>query len=208
MIFHKPFALLFLFFFLLALPAAASHVDTLSARATALAFLERKMPPQGRNKAEKKRQAERLSALRLLKSMHAAHIFATPQSDFVIEAADSRLPEILGYGIRHGNAAEKTANGVAADTAADAPTPLALRQLLGSYGRCVNTSISISTAAPDGGAPVAALLSFTRHQEAPYNAFCPYYRNDDGTLSEERCVVGCVATALEEVISYHRPTIV
>lgn len=208
MIFQKPFALLFLFFFLLALPAAASPVDTISARATALAFLKRKMPPQGRNKAEKKRQAERLSALRLLKSMPAAHIFATPQSDFVIVAADSRLPEILGYGIRHGNAAEKTTNGVAADTAADAPTPLALRQLLGSYGRCVNTSISISTAAPDGGAPVAPLLSFTRHQEAPYNAFCPYYRNDDGTLSEERCVVGCVATALEEVISYHRRTIV
>ena len=94
MIFHKPFALLF--FFLLALPAAASPVDTISARATALAFLERKMPPQGRNKAEKKRQAERLSALRLLKSMPAAHIFATPQSDFVIVAANSRLPEILG----------------------------------------------------------------------------------------------------------------
>ena len=75
MIFHKPFALLFLFFFLLALPAAASPVDTISARATALAFLERKMPPQGRNKAEKKRQAERLSALQLLKSMPAAHIF-------------------------------------------------------------------------------------------------------------------------------------
>ena len=120
MIFHKPFALLFLFFFLLALPAAASPVDTINARATALAFLERKMPPQGRNKAEKKRQTKRLSTLRLLKSMPAAHIFATPQSDFVIVAADSRLPEILGYGIRHGNAAEKTTTGVAADTAADA----------------------------------------------------------------------------------------
>lgn len=205
----KNYATLFLILFLLpVLTAAASPVDTIRTKAAALAFLKGKTASEGRNAAAGKQRAKRLAALQLLKSTPAAHVFATPQNDFVVVAADNRLPEILGYGFRRNSPSETTEKGRTAARNKRTPTPPAFQQLLQSYGRFLNTSLSFATIAHDGGSPVAPLLTFTRHQEAPYNAFCPYYRNDDGTVSEERCVVGCVATALEEVVSYHRRTIV
>lgn len=51
---------------------------------------------------------------------------------------------------------------------------------------------------------VPPLLQSTRHQEAPYNGSAPFYKYDDGTLNEDRCPTGCVATALEQVVSYWR----
>ncbi|MBQ0050291.1 MAG: C10 family peptidase [Bacteroidales bacterium] len=54
------------------------------------------------------------------------------------------------------------------------------------------------------GEAIAPLLRSKRHQHAPFNQSCPYYTYQDGTKSEERCVSGCVATALEQVVSYWR----
>lgn len=54
------------------------------------------------------------------------------------------------------------------------------------------------------GGRVEPLLRSVRDQDAPYNWSCPYYRYSDGTLSEERCLSGCVATSLEQVLSYWR----
>lgn len=51
------------------------------------------------------------------------------------------------------------------------------------------------------------LDGWVRHQEAPFNNYCPYYFDDSGKQSSERCIVGCVATALESIISYHRQVI-
>lgn len=52
------------------------------------------------------------------------------------------------------------------------------------------------------------LDGWVRHQKAPFNRDCPYYVDDNGKTSSQRCIVGCVATALESVISYHRREIV
>lgn len=54
------------------------------------------------------------------------------------------------------------------------------------------------------GRAVAPLLKSTRHQSDPYNRSCPYYKDDEGVVSEERCLVGCVATCLEQVLTYYR----
>lgn len=51
---------------------------------------------------------------------------------------------------------------------------------------------------------VAPLLTTVRHQSAPYNNACPYYIDDKGVTSQTRCIVGCVATALEQIITYYR----
>ena len=37
------------------------------------------------------------------------------------------------------------------------------------------------------------------HQNSPYNNYCPY-----DTVNARRCLVGCVATAMAQVINYHR----
>lgn len=52
------------------------------------------------------------------------------------------------------------------------------------------------------------LDGWVRHQEAPFNNYCPYYFDENGKQSTNRSVVGCVATALESIISYHRQPVV
>ena len=50
---------------------------------------------------------------------------------------------------------------------------------------------------------VAPLLETIRVQSAPYNNSCPYYNYGD-SISSERCLVGCVATAIEQLLSFYR----
>jgi len=123
-----------------------------------------------------------------------AWLFRHAQGAFVLAAADDALPPVLGYG--------QTAAG---------EMPPALQAWRSRKGQALAHSLP---AAPKDypllatGDPVAPLLTLTRHQEAPYNNLCPYYRMDDGTLSTRRCVVGCVATALEEILTgYRRPVV-
>lgn len=52
------------------------------------------------------------------------------------------------------------------------------------------------------------LNGWVRQQLAPFNRYCPFYVDDNGKTSSQRCMVGCVATALESIISYHRREIV
>lgn len=52
--------------------------------------------------------------------------------------------------------------------------------------------------------PILPLVKSVRHQYGPYNNLCPYYIYDDGAVSQERCMVGCVATATEQVVSHYR----
>lgn len=54
------------------------------------------------------------------------------------------------------------------------------------------------------GKTVEPLLKSLRHQEYPFNLSCPKYIFADGSVSEEPCVSGCVATAIEQVVSYWR----
>lgn len=101
---------------------------------------------------------------------------------FVLAAADKSLPPVLGYGSHAGQ-----------------QLPPALR-----FPNNANWYTSASPVPQRPTQPVGPLLPMIRHQSAPYNAHCPFYRHEDGTLSSERCVVGCVATALEEIITYYR----
>ncbi len=54
------------------------------------------------------------------------------------------------------------------------------------------------------GAAVEPLLSTVRDQYEPFNNSCPYYRYNDGTLSPSPCISGCVATCIEQVLTYWR----
>lgn len=51
--------------------------------------------------------------------------------------------------------------------------------------------------------PVSPLLKSIRHQKMPFNNSCPYFYKDS-IKSEQRCMVGCVATSLEQIINYYR----
>lgn len=167
--------------------AMAAPVDTVAARQAAARFIAALEYP-GTPSSRSVRSA--VASLRLSRPAEAAYLFTSPGGHYVVAAADDRLPAILGYGTCR----------------SDAP-PAAMSAWLDSYGRALSATAQPQFAGSDGGEAVAPLLTAVRHQKAPYNAYCPRYIAADGSVSEERCVVGCVATALEEVISHYRRTV-
>ncbi|MGM9687424.1 MAG: C10 family peptidase [Alloprevotella sp.] len=166
-----------------AVAAVAQPVSEAAASQTAAAFFGRYLPASG--------AARRADAVVKQAQTPRAYLF-TQQRHFVLVAADEADPAILGYGIR------------AAQSELEAMPP-ALSALLSRPCRATAAAYPPPNASFTAVPP---LLSTVRHQEAPYNNQCPYYRYADGTLSERPCVVGCVATAMEQILSYYRRTYV
>lgn len=81
--------------------------------------------------------------------------------------------------------------------------PLGLQEMLRSYQIASEQKRARYSSRMPGKA-VEPLLKSLRHQEYPYNMSCPYYTYDDGKVSSDPCVSGCVATALEQTVSYWR----
>ena len=107
---------------------------------------------------------------------------------FVIASGDDRMPEVLGY----------------SDNNAIDPNdiPDGLKDLLECYEvEVTNLGANDGMPVPNGSisrAPIAPLLKSKWNQNAPYNNLCPIY---DGT---NRAVTGCVATAMAQVMYYHK----
>lgn len=117
---------------------------------------------------------------------------AENKGGFVIISGDDRTTEVLGYS-DHGNI--NTAN-----------LPDNLEWLLNYYndvinnwGKNSNTQIRHrSTRSPLAAKPeIQPLIQTHWGQSWPYNKFCPLY-------NEERCVTGCVATAMAQIMYYHQ----
>jgi len=163
--------------FAAALSVCAQAVDVEAARSRAKALLtERSL-------------LKSVGEPRLMAQSDAAFVFANAAGRYVVMAADERLPEVLAYGV--GGAGEM---------------PPAMRALLLLYDlRLASTTTPIAAAAQNVSA-VGPLLTSTHDQDAPYNALCPYYAYNDSTVSTERCLVGCVATALEQILAYYDRT--
>lgn len=132
------------------------------------------------------------SSLTLLAASPSGRLYADHGGRFALMSTDERWLEVLAYGT------------LCRSDASSASALLA--PWLQLYDRRLKAGLPTAVKAYDGPV-VAPLLSAVRHQLAPYNNLCPYYVADDGTVSAGRCVVGCVATALEEVISFHRPVV-
>lgn len=166
-----------------AVAAVAQPVSEAAASQTAAAFFGQYLPAPG--------AARRADAVVMQAQTPRAYLF-TQQRHFVLVAADEADPAILGYGTR----------AVRSEPEAMPPALSALlsRPCRATAAAYPPPNVSFTAVSP--------LLSTVRHQEAPYNNQCPYYRYTDGTLSERPCVVGCVATAMEQILSYYRRTYV
>lgn len=182
--------LLFLLCALYTLGLKAAPVDTTAARRTAdLFFASHHAATIGKHNAHTD-----LSAV-VLKSFPQAFL-ATKGNAFVLIHRDDELPKVLGYGTF---SSEQSEMPNAAEVVSPTLPPV-LRSLLTAKSIKPRNDVS----AVGTFRPVAPLLTTIRHQSAPYNARCPYYLHSDGTLSEARCIVGCVATAMEQILTYHR----
>lgn len=128
-------------------------------------------------------------------------------SPYLIVSADSDALPLLGYG-----------DALPVDDASDLPENM--RWWLDEYARQIdwarshpsiagdlhlsapvitdiNASASPAPKVDASWAPIAPLLSSSWGQNAPYNNLCPL-------LSGNRTVTGCVATAMAQVMYYHR----
>lgn len=112
---------------------------------------------------------------------------AEGQNGFVIVSADDRTIPVLGYADKGSLEMNKL--------------PVNARRWLEGYAEEIKSLGDDAQASKSPrrviGAPVAPLLTCQWNQGAPYNLQCPI----DG---ENRCVTGCVATAMAQVIYYHK----
>ena len=110
---------------------------------------------------------------------------------FVIVAGDDRMPQVLGYGD----------NG---DFTAQLPP--AVRYWMGemnkqiAYLQAHDNVVAYQPAKRP--AAVAPLLTTRWDQSEPYNNYCPTYSDASGNTY--RAVTGCVATAMAQIMNFHK----
>ena len=108
--------------------------------------------------------------------------------EFVMVGGSDAQPKVVGYGRQSGDV-----------------LPQSLSKLVASHLSNKGSSVWNAEWAREDGfqLPISPLVKSVRHQSEPFNNLCPYYIYDDGAVSLDRCLVGCVATATEQVLSYY-----
>jgi len=130
---------------------------------------------------------------------------------FVVLSADTGLPPIIAYSYRCDFPWQEHPQNILLDMVR---TDLSFRKrALSELGRAVFSSAEsrwrdyldggLRPAAtqqwpPAGSTPTGGWVETTWNQGSPYNSYCP---TDPQT--GQRCVVGCVATAMSQIIDYH-----
>lgn len=117
------------------------------------------------------------------------YVFNKGENGFIVTSADDRMPALLGY----------SDNGTFNLSEASPELIWWLGQYASQAEALLKSDLhqTVKTATTRSEwANVPHLLSTTWSQEYPYNLSCP---SDDGG----RCVTGCVATAMAQVIKYH-----
>lgn len=168
---------------LLMLPTVitAEPVDQEAARRKALAFLN------GQTKAGARGEKDELS---LAVSNEGYHVFNRgTDKGFVIVSGDDALPEVLGYS---DNGRFDTTN-----------MPPALQDWLNvcvkaaKYARENHLPKYQPAKTRGGGKSVGPLITTKWGQSSPYNTGYP-------KVNGSTCVTGCVATAMAQIINYHK----
>ena len=171
---------LMLFAVLLSCAAYAEQVSEQEALEKARKFMA------GKQFVEKGGKARRLSPA--AQGHTGYYVFnAETEGGFVIVAGDDRMPEILGYS-EQGHLDLKTA-------------PDNVKWLLSYYERAAgslggSTNPQVKRARKAAKPDIRPLMTTTWDQDSPYNGLCPDFGG-------QRCLTGCVATAMAQVINYN-----
>ncbi|MCM1452816.1 MAG: C10 family peptidase [Clostridium sp.] len=124
------------------------------------------------------------ASLTLAASPEMLYVFSSEDGEYVIASADDCGPAMLGFG---------------ADFDAD-NVPAAMAELFERYAREIewlSQNPQKATALANDYATVDPLVTTKWNQSSPYNDLCPM----DGA---SRSVTGCVATAMAQVVNYHK----
>ena len=127
-------------------------------------------------------------------------LYQTHQGDFAMIAADDRLPAVLAVGNSRTSRTTQANPGFEWFCSS-------IEQVSHSL---TGSNRSFTTTLPDPAkypAKVDALITSQWGQDAPYSYWCPTGYGeicDDYTPDVVHCCVGCVATALAQIVRYHR----
>ena len=127
-------------------------------------------------------------------------LYQTRQGDFAMIAADDRLPAVLAVG-----------SGASSATAQPNPGFEWFCNSIEQVSSILTSrDMTFSTTLPDPAkypTKVDALITSQWGQDAPYSYWCPTGYGeicDDYTPDVVHCCVGCVATALAQIVRYYR----
>lgn len=169
-----------LIFTLLSLSMAKAEVITPdAARQKAVDFVTNRL------KAGKRATTRGVQNIEIAESRNAYHVFNIGEVDgYVVVSGDDRMPDILGYS-DNGNFDGKS-------------IPDNLRGWLQGYERQyeylkTHPDAKLTSHGADSRKPIAPMLECHWDQGSPYNDQCP-----------KGCVTGCVATAMAQIMYYHR----
>ncbi|MFA6819745.1 MAG: C10 family peptidase [Bacteroidaceae bacterium] len=161
--------------FLLCTCAFADKVSITTARYTAMQFFSQHGDTRSGAFIRKSLQQETLLD-------DSTYLFINGNGNFVLVSGRDDLPPILGYGEYH-----------------DAEPHEGLQKLakmMGNGKYLFQQELSTT--------PILPLLKTIRSQNDPFNGSCPYYMDEGKQVDTKRCKVGCVATALEEILTYYQ----
>ena len=166
----------------------AGNIDVATARTTAITFLNKTSVPSLKSAASTSLKLIHAEPSKVADKANTYYAFNITGGGFVIVAGDDRARQILGY---------SDSGQLDFDR-----LPINLRALLGGYAEEINYLQSHPELSPsptprltNNGAGVAPLIKSHWGQEMPYYLQCPVYNG-------EYCVVGCVATAMSQVMHY------
>mgnify|MGYP002521011305 CR=1 FL=1 len=168
--------------------AKAAAIDASMAKQLGVAFLAKSTLPSKKIRAN--------STLELAYTAQAGEFYAFNIKDaagYVIVSGDDRMPAVIGY---------SDGGRFSSDD-----MPENMRQWLNVYAEQVrylqsHEASQVATSASYPAGNVYPLLADTKwNQSAPYNNMCPTYTYKG---SVRRAATGCVATAMAQVMYYHR----
>ena len=136
-----------------------------------------------------RRMAPRADAPEVLKSTSTYEIIGYKQGGFAVVSADDLVPEVLGVSTSDYSEGRNANFQWWLNAASEA------------VNYAVQNNIQLTTIKPDPSlypTEVGPLLTTRWDQETPYNNMCPTYSGST------KCLTGCVATAMAQVLNYHK----
>ena len=185
----KKSLFLLLFLNLLSASVWAGPVSEEQAMKQALQFLQKRHPQAVGKRMQLAAQPKRLTVTgQRTDQQPPYYVFNVGQNEgFVMVSGDDRTPAILGY-------SEEGMMDLS-------QLPANLRYWLEEYERQMAQLDRVPAARVSGveRAPIAPMITTMWGQASPYNDLCPI-----DTKTGERSVTGCLATALAQVMYYHK----
>ena len=174
---------------LISIGAFAQQVSESDALQKAQAFMQGKIEAAGGSRRAPRKMQRVAKAV----ENDAFYIFnAEDNGGFVIVSGDERTDEILGY---------STEGNIDLDK-----MPENMRAWLKGYEEQINSLQPNAKRAPSYvpvHPAVEPLITSKWGQDSPYNLQCPI-RKPEGWTEPEHCVTGCTATAMAQIMYYHK----